>query len=77
MNPVDTLAALASLAHDTMQPVPSPCISVCRIDESSGLCIGCYRSITEIIDWGRQTDARKRSVWRQIAVRAGLAQGTA
>ena len=77
MNTVDTLAALASLAHDTKQPVPSPCISVCRIDETSGLCIGCYRSITEIIDWGRQTDARKRLVWRQIAVRAGLTQSAA
>ncbi len=77
MNTVDTLAALASLAHDTKQPVPSPCISVCRIDENSGLCIGCYRSITEIIDWGRQTDARKRLVWRQIAVRAGLTQSAA
>ena len=77
MNTVDTLAALASLAHDTKQPVPSPCISVCRIDEISGLCIGCYRSITEIIDWGRQTDARKRLVWRQIAVRAGLTQSAA
>ena len=37
MNTVDTLAALASLAHDTKQPVPSPCISVCRVDEQSGL----------------------------------------
>ena len=77
MTTIDTLAALASLADDTTQPVPSPCVSVCRIDANSGLCIGCYRSINEIIDWGRQTDAHKRSVWQQIAVRAGLTQGTA
>ena len=77
MNALDTLAALASLAQDTMQAVPSPCISVCRIDETSTLCVGCYRSINEIIDWGRQTEAGKRAVWRQIALRAGLTQGAA
>ncbi len=77
MNTLDTLAALAGLADDTKQPVPSPCVSVCRIDENSGMCVGCYRTINEIIDWGRQTEAHKRSVWRQITVRAGLAQGTA
>ena len=30
---------------------PSPCIGVCRIDERSGWCIGCYRNIDEIREW--------------------------
>jgi predicted Fe-S protein YdhL (DUF1289 family) len=30
---------------------PSPCISVCRINEETGLCRGCFRSIDEIRDW--------------------------
>ena len=30
---------------------PSPCISVCQIDDVTGLCLGCRRSIDEIRDW--------------------------
>ena len=31
--------------------VPSPCIAVCTIDDASGLCLGCRRTIDEIRDW--------------------------
>ena len=31
--------------------VRSPCISVCRIDEATSYCAGCYRTIDEIRDW--------------------------
>ena len=30
---------------------PSPCISVCQIDNATGLCIGCKRNLDEIRDW--------------------------
>jgi predicted Fe-S protein YdhL (DUF1289 family) len=30
---------------------PSPCIAVCRINETTGLCYGCFRSLDEIRDW--------------------------
>jgi predicted Fe-S protein YdhL (DUF1289 family) len=30
---------------------PSPCISVCQIDNATGLCLGCRRTIDEIRDW--------------------------
>ena len=73
MNALDALAELANLACDATQPVPSPCISICRMDDRSGLCSGCFRSIGEIIDWARQTEACKRTVWQLIAARAGLA----
>ena len=31
--------------------VKSPCIGVCAVDEVSGLCQGCYRTIDEIKGW--------------------------
>ena len=31
--------------------VKSPCIGVCAVDEESGLCQGCYRTIDEIKGW--------------------------
>jgi uncharacterized protein len=50
-------------------PVPSPCISVCRIDESSGLCVGCLRTLDEIGVWSALDDEAKRGVWSAIAAR--------
>jgi uncharacterized protein len=31
--------------------VKSPCIGVCAVDEDSGLCQGCYRTLDEIKGW--------------------------
>jgi len=51
-------------------PVPSPCISVCRMDAASGLCEGCFRSLEEIATWGTLPDDARRRVWQQIRERA-------
>ncbi|GAA0755289.1 hypothetical protein GCM10009107_32630 [Ideonella azotifigens] len=48
------------------QPVPSPCISVCRMDPATGWCEGCLRSIDEIIAWSRQDEAGKLQVWARL-----------
>lgn len=67
-------AALAQRAADvagtTGDEVPSPCVSVCRMDAERGLCTGCLRTIPEIGGWSRADAASKRSVWHAIAVRA-------
>ncbi|MBC5786114.1 DUF1289 domain-containing protein [Ramlibacter sp. USB13] len=52
-------------------PVPSPCICVCTMDQRTGLCIGCYRTLDEIAAWSGMDDARKRDVWRLLAERVG------
>ncbi len=72
MKPLDVLAQLAGMAASSAAPVPSPCISVCRMDAGSGLCLGCFRTIDEIVAWGRQSDRERRVVWQQIVRRAGL-----
>ncbi|MGK6305632.1 DUF1289 domain-containing protein [Variovorax sp. DT-64] len=64
------LADRAVAARKTARDVPSPCISVCRIDPASGLCEGCLRTIDEIAAWSGADDATKRSVWRSIELRA-------
>ena len=71
----EALAELGELAKSTGQGAPSPCISVCRMDADSGLCQGCFRTLDEIIAWGRASDHDKRAVWRLIAHRAGLNVG--
>ncbi|MDB5944634.1 MAG: hypothetical protein JWQ13_4200 [Ramlibacter sp.] len=51
--------------------LPSPCVSVCRMDAASGLCEGCLRTIDEIAAWGLMDNDEKRAVWESIERRAG------
>ena len=50
--------------------LPSPCQSVCVMDEARGWCTGCLRTLPEIAAWGGWADEQKRLVWRQIEQRA-------
>jgi len=55
-------------------PVPSPCVSVCRMEDMQGgtagqLCSGCLRTLDEIVAWGQASNDFKREVWAKIAVR--------
>ena len=58
-------------------PVPSPCINVCRMDEATGWCAGCLRTLDEITLWSRLTESGKQAVWDALAQRRvqWLAQG--
>ena len=50
-------------------PVGSPCTGVCRIDERSGLCAGCRRTLDEIAGWSAMDDGERRGVWQRLALR--------
>ncbi len=49
--------------------VPSPCVSICELDERSGSCKGCYRTLQEIAAWSALADAEKLVVWAHIEAR--------
>ena len=42
--------------------VASPCIKVCIVDGESGLCLGCYRTLPEIAQWGTYSDDTRTSI---------------
>ena len=67
------LAASARLARDSDENDPkiatSPCMSVCQMDEASGLCQGCLRTLDEIAHWGQADVLAKRAVWALIESR--------
>jgi len=52
-----------------MGSVPSPCTSVCRMDERTGWCEGCVRTLDEIAAWSTITDGEKTQVWDALATR--------
>lgn len=47
----------------------SPCTGVCRMDERSGWCVGCARTLAEIAAWSTLTDEDKRRVRSALALR--------
>lgn len=49
-------------------PVRSPCVSICALD-GDDLCIGCYRTGTEISQWGAMSDDERRVVLKKVAQR--------
>ena len=49
--------------------VPSPCISICAIDQVTGLCAGCLRTLDEIAVWSVLDDEEKRAVWTALDAR--------
>ncbi|OYY52991.1 MAG: hypothetical protein B7X59_06760 [Polaromonas sp. 39-63-203] len=53
-----------------IKSVPSPCISVCRVDADSGWCDGCLRTLDEIAAWGGLDNAARLDVWRTLNQRA-------
>jgi len=36
--------------------IESPCINVCRLDDTNQYCVGCFRTKEEILKWTRVTD---------------------
>jgi hypothetical protein len=52
-----------------MSAVPSPCIDVCKVDASTGLCVGCGRTLDEIAAWSTLDDDGKRAVWSELPAR--------
>ena len=49
--------------------IESPCINVCKLDEASGLCAGCHRSIDEIRAWRTASVDEKQDILASAASR--------
>jgi predicted Fe-S protein YdhL (DUF1289 family) len=49
--------------------VQSPCISVCTINEDTGLCVGCFRTIEEIEQWWELPTAKQREIIEKASER--------
>ena len=69
------IADYASFEWGENQFVVSPCVSVCQMDGSSGLCQGCFRTINEIAGWSKMDNGEKRKVWERVVQRAKLGAG--
>ena len=53
----------------------NPCTGVCRIDKSTGLCRGCWRTRPEIKGWKKLSEADRDGVLAAIALRRSRKRG--
>jgi hypothetical protein len=58
---------------DAQARVPSPCLSICRMDAATEVCEGCFRTLEEIAMWGMSSEEDKRAVWKLLVERASQA----
>lgn len=47
-----------------MSSIESPCVDICQLDPSSGICLGCFRTMEEISVWIEMSDDDKREILR-------------
>lgn len=52
-----------------LQPVLSPCVGVCTLDES-GICVGCHRTTHEISHWMHFSDSERDAIMAALEERA-------
>jgi predicted Fe-S protein YdhL (DUF1289 family) len=59
-----------------LSEIPSPCIGVCELDPSSGLCAGCMRTLAEIAAWPDAGDDARVAIVQRLRARRRAAGRT-
>ena len=52
--------------------IVTPCIKVCIVDAESSLCLGCYRTLTEIAGWARLPEDERTRLMAELPERRTL-----
>ena len=53
------------------RPILTPCVKVCFMDDESGLCLGCFRTLQEVAGWSRLGDGDRAAVMAELPSRRG------
>ena len=59
----------------TQVKLMSPCISVCQMDAEKGLCLGCYRTRSEIAAWPSMSADEQSVLLSKLRTRRAAATG--
>jgi predicted Fe-S protein YdhL (DUF1289 family) len=54
--------------NDAYQDIKSPCIRQCCLD-TDDVCVGCQRTMTEIMDWHQSTQSQKKDILTRCLLR--------
>jgi predicted Fe-S protein YdhL (DUF1289 family) len=50
-------------------PAASPCINICQMDDATGWCAGCLRTLDEIGRWSSLDEMRRQEVLARLPLR--------
>lgn len=53
----------------SMTVIETPCLRICVIDEATGFCIGCGRTIVEIASWTSYSSEERKRVMAGLSDR--------
>jgi predicted Fe-S protein YdhL (DUF1289 family) len=54
---------------DPARPIATPCVKLCIVDGQSGLCMGCYRTLSEVAGWSSLDDDARATIMAGLASR--------
>lgn len=63
-------ATAPQLADGPPRAIATPCVQVCIVDGPSGLCLGCYRTLSEIGGWRGLTDEARAAIMAELPGRS-------
>lgn len=52
------------------EEIASPCVKLCVVHPEERICVGCYRSISEISGWSRMSHDERAAVMADLPGRA-------
>jgi predicted Fe-S protein YdhL (DUF1289 family) len=54
---------------ETPTGIESPCVNICDIDRTTGLCCGCGRTLAEIASWASLSSSERRRIMAELPER--------
>jgi uncharacterized protein len=60
---------MTSDANEPIGGVASPCVRNCCLDDND-ICLGCFRSLSEILRWSEAKEDDKKEILAQCRLRA-------
>ena len=59
---------MTTISNVNIKKELSPCVNNCQLNKND-VCIGCYRSISEIIGWGDKSETQKIDILARCSKR--------
>lgn len=53
---------VSSTPQGPPRSIATPCVQVCVVDGASSLCLGCYRTLSEIAGWSGFSDPERAAI---------------
>jgi predicted Fe-S protein YdhL (DUF1289 family) len=47
----------------------TPCVNICLLDQDTGTCLGCGRTLSEIARWAAMSNADRRAIMAALPAR--------